>query len=381
MIRLVRVFKKLKKFKKYDPLRKGLKFSEQFFFKFRYKNIRSFFIKNFEFNLFCVWLGIGLYYTYKQNKNYSETIRLISAGIATHVVVDIITYVGDKINTKVKVDSFKKKKKSSGKGVDIYFEDKFSHNKLAKKRKRNAKYGLNGYLRDISFRGLQAAIIFVTINSIVFYGLYKNIKFFLKEKFGWEGSVNFFMAAGISQLFAMMIAFPLENIKTRMQASNFNYNSLFSYYKNLIYGKPLDVVISNIKNEYSGFVSHLILYVVYESITFGIYETLMKLKKTKNTQSVSSSPQMEEKEIHEVDFSRVILASVISGLVAAVVTNPIDVYQINKQINPKFSVNQLNKENIMYGMKERIYFITLLNLITFIFLESIGPKYYRVRLE
>ena len=44
------------------------------------------------------------------------------------------------------------------------------------------------------------------------------------------------------------------------------------------------------------------------------------------------------------------VASSFSGLIAAIVTNPIDVYQINKQVNPKFSIDQLNRENILLGI-------------------------------
>jgi hypothetical protein len=164
------------------------------------------------------------------------------------------------------------------KNVDGYLIHKFTHYILSKNKNKVKYCGWPVYLRDINFRGIQASIIFMTINCIVFYGLYKNIKFYLKEKFDWEDSLNFFIAAGVSQFLSMILAFPLENIKTTMQSSKFNYYSLFSYYKNLIIGKPLNIVLTNIKNEYSGFFSHLILSVVYESITLSIYESLMKMK-------------------------------------------------------------------------------------------------------
>jgi hypothetical protein len=354
---------------------------------------------NLEFAVFFSLVGFGLFYIHHHRQRMNETVRLIAAGIATHIVVDFVTYFGDKINTKVKVENFYKKKDMALKDVNFFFEKQFMHFRQAKqiKRKRNiAQKSLGHYLGEFHFRGIQAAMVFVTINSIIFYGLYKNLKYFLKEKFGFSGFFNFFMSAGIAQFVAMVFAFPLENIKTRMQASNFHYDSFFKYYKKLIKGKPWSIVFNNIKNEYSGFVSHLLLYVVYESVTFGIYETIMKYysKKVKNGKNENSKNSIDElnnpllemenpthDDIHDVNFNIVILASVISGLVSAIVTNPIDVYQINKQVNPKFSMNQLNKENIMTGMKERIYFITFLNLCTFLFLESIATKYYDVRLE
>ena len=62
-------------------------------------------------------------------------------------------------------------------------------------------------------------------------------------------------------------------------------------------------------------------------------------------------------------------------------TNPIDVYQINKQMNPTFSLSEINSKNVFVGVKERVYYILLLNVFTFFFLEKIGPGYYNVRLE
>jgi hypothetical protein len=328
-------------------------------------------IGNIEFSVFFALVGFGLYYIHKNKSGLTETTRLVAAGIATHIVVDVLTYFGDKINTKVKVESFYKKKNVL-RDVNYFFEKKFSHFKQFKRKRNLGQKSLAHYLGDFHFRGIQAAMTFVIINSVFFYGLYKNLKYYLKDKFNITGFANFFLSAGIAQFVAMVFAFPLENIKTRMQASNFHYDSFFKYYKKLIKGKPWGVVYSNFKNEYSGFVSHLVLYVIFEAVTFSIYETIVKQ---------SRGEQNHDHTDHDIDFKVVVFASIVSGLISAVVTNPIDVYQINKQVNPKFSLKQLNRENIMTGMKERIYFITFLNLCTFIFLESIGPKFFDVRLE
>jgi hypothetical protein len=330
---------------------------------------------NIEFVLIFSSVCLGLYYIHKNIKSFSDTTRLIGAGIATHLVVDSITYLGDKINTKVKTESFYVKKDlSTNKHINYFFDKKFSHFNQNKKLKRIRNTGLKTlgpYLREFHLKGIQAAMVFATINSFVFYGLYKNLKYFFKDKLGLDGFSNFFLSAATAQFFAMVVAFPLENMKTRMQASNFNYESFYKYYSNIIRGKPWPVISANLKNEYSGFISHLILYVVYESLTFSIYETLMKIKMFKSTNNDS----------HDMNIRQVLIASAMSGLVSAIITNPIDVYQINKQINPKYSIKQLNKENIMLGLKERIYFITFLNICTFVFLETLGPKYFDVHLE
>ncbi len=379
MRKWVKFFKSLKNLKKFTSFNKYFlhRSKKSYIEKVSvFKNQKIFTIGNLEFSIFFTSVGFMLYYIHKHKNKYGETVRLASAGIATHILVDFITYIGDKINTKVKVESFHMKKTKSSRDINYFFDKKFLHFKTNRQVKRQLtlnQKSFGNYFNDLQLRGIQPAMVAVVINGILFYGLYKNMKHWLKDYCHIEGFFNFFISAAIAQFVGMIFAFPLENIKTRMQASNFSYDSLFKYYKKLIKGKPLDVKLGNIKNEYSGFVSHLILYVVYESVTFAIYESIMKMKYFKKY-SKNDDP-------HEINFYVVTFASVISGLIAAIVTNPIDVYQINKQINPKFSTSQLNRWNILTGMKERIIFITFLNLSTFLCLESIGPKYYDVRLE
>lgn len=350
---------------------------------------RKFNYGNLEFGFFALCVTYGLYYISKHRFEMSETTRLIGAGITTHIVVDVITYLGDRINTKVKVESFKPKKELINfNELTTLFNQKFLHFKEGNLVKRSvASQSLGSYMSDLKFRGIQAAMVFVTLNSILFYGLYKNVKHYLKEKLCITGFLNFFLSAAFAQLIAMTFAFPLENIKTRMQASTFTYDSFYKYYKKLIVNNPWSVIYKNMKEEYSGFVSHLVLYVVYESLTFGIYETMMKMERFKPKKEEKPDSQLvnshndEDEGHHDVNMWVVLFAGSVSGIISAILTNPIDVYQINKQMNPNFSMSLLNRQNILAGIRERILFITFLNITTFLFLETIGPKYFKIRLE
>jgi len=330
---------------------------------------------NIEFLIFSSVVGLGLYYIHRNKENFGESTKLAAAGITTHVLVDIFTYSLDHINTKAKIDYFftKKNIESGVKNIDYYFNKKYNKFKSSISPKQKTTFDLKNSIRmmknKIELRGIQSALVFLVFNSAVFYGLYKNLKKFLSEKLHIEGFANFFLSAGLAQFAAMMAAFPLENMKTRMQASNFHYESIYKYYYKIIVnrGQQKKTLFGVFKKEYSGFFSHLLLYVIYESVTFGIYESMIK--------SLSKDPHGDKK------ISHILLASTTSGLVAAVVTNPVDVYQINKQINPKFSYKQLSPTNSLAGLKERIFLITLVNMTTFLFLETIGPKVFGVYLE
>lgn len=348
---------------------------------------------NMEFLIFSSIVGLTLFYIHRNRHYYNETVRLAAAGITTHVIVDFLTYMSDKINTKAKIEYFYLKKNIPANisknlnEINHYFNKKFVHFKpttTPKKRKNlNFKKSINNFISKFQLRGIQSAMVFLVFNSAIFYGSYKNIKFYLKEKLNIEGFMNFFLSAGISQFIAMLFAFPLENMKTRMQASNFNYETILKYYYNLIKtrkqrNKSLKDLL---KIEYSGFFSHLLLYVVYESVTFGIYESMIKhLSDKTHVDSEGNSGSIEHNR-NEKNFGHILLASGVSGIISAIITNPIDVYQINKQINPKFSIKKLDMNNSLAGLKERIILVTLVNLCTFMFLETIGPGLFNVHLE
>ena len=324
---------------------------------------------NIEFYSIFGLICYGVYYTSKHKEKFNDTIRLISAGISTHLLVDFITYWGDRLNTTVKIEKFYIIKKLRSAELDKLFNDKFLFTK--KLRKRNiSKSNLGHFDSKLNYRGIQSASIYVIINSIIFYGLYKNIKFYLKENLHITGFLNFFISAGIAQFVSMIFAFPMENIKTRMQASNFQYDSFFNYYKKIIVGRSYKGIFFNLKREYSGFFSHLVLYVLYESVTFSIYECCIKFLHKEKANSHETIP-----------FTSVLFGGLVSGLIAAIVTNPIDVYQINKQINPNFQLSQITFRNSFIGLRERIGFILLVNFTTFYFLERIGPAYFDVRIE
>lgn len=351
---------------------------------------------NLEFLIFFSVVGLTLFYIHRNKNKYNDTVRMAAAGITTHVIVDFLTYMSDKINTKAKIEYFYLKKNIPANisknlnEINKYFNKKFVHFKptaTPKKRKElNFKKSINNFISKFQMRGIQSAMVFLVFNSALFYGSYKNIKFYLKEKFKIEGFMNFFLSAGISQFIAMLFAFPLENMKTRMQASNFNYETIIKYYYNLIKtrkhrNKSLKDLL---KIEYSGFFSHLLLYVVYESVTFGIYESMIKFlakRKNGNENEQKANLDLNEHVKHEKHFGHILIASGISGVISAIITNPIDVYQINKQINPNFSIKKLDRNNCLAGLKERIILITLVNLCTFMFLETIGPGLFNVHLE
>lgn len=360
---------------KHTPRRKGF-FQSPNYIRLRGSKLFRGFFGNLEFMGFMGVLSFGLYYISKHKESFSETSRLISCGIATHLIVDFMTYFGDKINTEVKVESFKPIKTKPKDYISSTFKSLFLHDF---KSKRKIKQSLFSHYIT-TYKGIQAGVLYLTFNSVFFYGLYKNLKHTIKDKFHIEGFLNFFLAAGLAQTVAMTFSFPFENLKTRMQASNFTYDTLTGYYKKLIGSKNMNVIKHNIMKEYSGFFSHLILYVLFEALTFGTYESVVAyLQSNKILES-----DQEKKEDHhhkQVNIKQILVAGSISAIVAGVLTNPIDVYQINKQMNPSFSMSEINSKNLFVGVKERVYYILLLNIFTFFFLEKIGPGYYDVRLE
>lgn len=358
--------------------------------------------KNFHGNIeFMIFLGITSFIVYRISKNrelYSKTTRLIATGIVTHLIVDLLTYFGDKLNTEIKINSFKNKTlidNINNLSISNFFKDKFYfnynlYNNAKRKNKINphskAKSSNNMIFSNYisNYKGIQSGVIYLVFNSILFYAIYKEIKSYMKNYYHIEGFINFFTAAGIAQLIAMTFSFPLENLKTRMQASSFNYDTIVNYYKKLIVKKPYSVIKANLRKEYSGFFSHLTLYVIFEAFIFGIYESMMDYMNKNELftyKKLATDDLINNANNKEASTGQILIASSVSGILAAVITNPIDVYQINKQINPDFNMNELNKSNIFVGVKERSFYILICSILTFYFLEKIGPRYFDVRLE
>ena len=209
-----------------------------------------------EFYSFLTVLTGGLFYISIKKEKFSETTRFISCGLVTHLLVDFITYFGDKINTKVKVESFRPAK-VKGFLANLMFKGKFLYDQKTKRRRQYKLTLLKNYRN--SYRGIQSAFVYLTFNSIFFYACYKNLKNFLSEKLHIHGFFNFATSAAISQFIAMSFSFPLENLKTRMQVSNFTYGTIFGYYKNLVnyiklvHEQRIDVVlVINSKLDFNG---------------------------------------------------------------------------------------------------------------------------------
>ena len=400
-----------------------------------------------EFGLFAGTVCGGLAYASYKRDNYSPNTRFVFAGLTTHIIVDMVTYLADRFNSRAKTNLLSKTRESerlfqSDMFVSVPDIKLFDRNSTI--RKKVISLLLN------SFRGIQAAFIYLTFNSIIFFGMYKKVKSYLQKNYQIEGFANFFISAGLSQFCAMIFVFPLENLKTRIQVTNFKYNSLFEYYYKLFSrekGKP-NKILKKIKTEYSGFFSHLALYVIYEAFVFAIYESMIKYFKKNNMfghsktrvrskvirieeetiksnmqekekekekkieeslkemkensyknpdfksnldyekdciERVSPKFNFEEKEIEtkrdRATFKQIMIAAFVSSLISGVITNPIDLYQINKQLCPSFKWSQLSPQFYFIGLRERIWYLVSSNLLTFGLLEEIGPRFYNITLE
>ena len=114
-----------------------------------------------------------------------------------------------------------------------------------------------------------------------------------------------------------------------------------------------------------------------------IYSERKNLAKSNKEISNKNKKLKDPNQIEKVkpNWNQILVASAVSGIVSAIITNPIDAYQINKQVNPTFNIKELNRYNIFVGVKTRIYLLVCANMLTFVFLESIGPNYFNICLE
>ena len=141
---------------------------------------------------------------------------------------------------------------------------------------RNSFHALENLVRTDGIRGLYKGIIpglFGTINGtlqMVSYDLMK--QFWLKYKNNKQelNSIHYLVFSGLSKTFAVLMTFPFQVVRARIQDQHQNYKSLTHVIQNLY-------KYEGFLGFYKGLVPGLLRVIPAASVTFFIYENLLKL--------------------------------------------------------------------------------------------------------
>ena len=131
----------------------------------------------------------------------------------------------------------------------------------------------------------------------------------------------FLCAAIISEIFTIIVHFPYDLVKCRLQSKN----NIFKY-KNLPHAFRKEINQNGISGLYKGSFPFLLTYTTFVALQFTIYENFMYYNKQNSTE--------EDYSKNEAKLS--VIGSCIAGGVAAAMTNPLECITVNMQTQHDF---------------------------------------------
>lgn len=220
------------------------------------------------------------------------------------------------------------------------------------------------------FRGINVTFYTGFCGGLVYFALYKYIKDQMKGSssrgFGQE-YIRYFCAAFVSELATLFIYYPMEMIKTRMQVgqSYYRYNGLADALKKIIFNPEGGVNKGAIKSLYIGSLPYFCNFTLYTAVQFACYEGIIySLLLTRH----KIKPNWDA-DIHALSFVGI---AAISGTIASLATNWIEVITVQRQINPSKNIIEYIKEEktavlikgilprLLYNVSQTLAVFTLL---------------------
>ena len=137
------------------------------------------------------------------------------------------------------------------------------------------------------------------------YGTYKDI----------NPTTVFFAASIIAESLTILVHFPYDLIKCRLQSKNYIFK-----YKNLPHAFKKEIKNNGVSSLYQGALPFLCTYVAFVCFQFTIYEVMMNNYKKVNGESKFNESKMKYN----------LISSLFAGCIAAAITNPLECITVNK---------------------------------------------------
>jgi hypothetical protein len=176
-------------------------------------------------------------------------------------------------------------------------------------------------------KGIQASFYGAIIYGFTYFYLYKLFKETYKKHIGESSAFMFLLASCFTQMIALWVFYPFDMIKVRLQTSNhiFKYKGLKNAFIRIFYQH------NSLKGFYVGFPVYLCTYVTNFSFQITIYELI-------------TGELKERGDYANNEYGCVLGSSAVSGLIAASLTNPLEVLAVRKQTDPSIDLKKIIRE-------------------------------------
>jgi len=290
-------------------------------------------------------LGFTGFYAYACSKGVdleNDILRMGVAGSISNMVMESVFHFADTVNIRSKVSDTHESSLRVVKNIYV-------------------KEGLYGF-----GKGFSAAFYGSVACGFIYFGLYKYFKTKIRDFLGPEYNMawTFFIASFISEFFTLLVYYPFDLIKCRLQSKNYVFK-----YKNLPHAFRKEIRENSVFGLYRGALPFLVTYCITVSIQFTIYEYAMLYYKNKYTP--------EEFELKEVYCN--MIASTWAGAIASAMTNCLEVVTVNKQTNPELKIMEMVRAQglrlLTKGLLARVYYNSMQSVVFFNLVLYIGKKY------
>ena len=193
----------------------------------------------------------GVYYGICKHtvKSENELLRIGIAGSLANMIIETVFHIVDTVNIRSKV--LADNKSSTWQQV----------------RQIYTKEGVYGF-----GRGFSACFYGSIFCGFSYFYLYKLVKHQLHDRFGEKINPNlvFILAAIVAESLTLLVHFPYDLIKCRLQSKNFHFK-----YKNLPHAFSKEVRNNGVMSLYQGALPFFFTYVGFMTMQFSIYEGVM----------------------------------------------------------------------------------------------------------
>ena len=199
------------------------------------------------------FMGCYSYLCKKSINSNNDIVRMGVAGSLANLTVESMFHFVDTVNVRAKLSD--------------------SHDSSLKiATKIYAKEGIQGFSK-----GFSACFYGSAVCGFLYFSLYKVFKVYSKEWFGDKYNVTFlfFGAAFAAEFFTLLVYYPYDLVKCRLQSKNFIFK-----YRNLPHAFRKEISEGSILSLYRGSFPFLVTYCFFVSIQFTIYEFIIKHYKT-----------------------------------------------------------------------------------------------------
>lgn len=283
---------------------------------------------------------------YKNRDNSSEIFRMALAGSLSNMFWEITFHFADTVNIRSKLH----------------------------KQNVNTFHMLNTIFMEEGLYGLSKGISAWFYGSIVcgflYFSLYKLFKTYLFKLNDGKvhSSLIFLTASFVAETFTLLLYYPYDLIKSRLQTSNRVYQ-----YKSLLHAFQKEITENGLFSLYRGGAPFLIMFATTISLQFTVYESYIKFIKDHYMESWKNR-----------ELPHVVLASFLAGAVGSGATNGLEVLVVTKQTKPETNLWEIVKREkfglMTKGLGARVYYQSIQSIVFFSTVTYVG-KLFNVELE